>query len=59
MAAKSQDTVVLFCVIANAVRQEVYDIEIKHNAVITLKGVNAMHRYQPLGFGYMNDPQKQ
>lgn len=38
MAVKSQATVVLVYVIASGVRQEVYDIEIKHSAVITKKG---------------------
>lgn len=38
VAVKSQATVVLFYVIASGVRQEVYDTEIKHSAVITKKG---------------------
>lgn len=38
VAVKSRATVVLFYVIASGVRQEVYDIEIEHSAVITEKG---------------------
>lgn len=53
-AVKSQATVVLFYVITNGVRQEVYDIEIKQfsNCHERPAYVKAMHAYVLLCFGY-------
>lgn len=60
MAVKSQATVVLFYVITNGVRQEVYDIEIKEYSNYHKRPayVKALHAYVLLCFGYLNDPQK-